>query len=114
MPSSNRILAFTASLFVGANSSPTWSTEVPDGDNADRTAAYLARRDWFVEKNDEVSGDYHSHELSQDEMTLNDWFVKERNAYIDHHVIQTNDFAPQQVFLFYLSNNALFKFCLLF
>jgi hypothetical protein len=87
----------SSALLVGV-SSLNWSQiTVPDGDNEERTAAYLARRDWFVEKNAEVSGDYHSLVLSDDESKLNDWFVETRNAYINYHVIQENDFAPQQV-----------------
>lgn len=72
--------------------------DVPDVDNVTRTEVYLARRARFVEKDAEVSGLYHSLELTDDELTLNDWFISERNAYINYHVIQAQDFPPQQFF----------------
>mmetsp|Transcript_21164 Transcript_21164/g.25018 ORF Transcript_21164/g.25018 Transcript_21164/m.25018 type:complete len:572 (-) Transcript_21164:39-1754(-) len=71
---------------------------IPDATNISRTEAYLARRARFVEKDAEVSGLYHSLELTDDELELNDWFIKERNSYINYHVIQTQDFAAQQFF----------------
>jgi hypothetical protein len=92
------LIASTSLLITTGTSVQTWSADVvPDGDNEGRTAAYLARRDWFVEKNAEAAGDYYTLPLSDDETTLNDWFIKARNNYINYHVIQGNDFAPQQV-----------------